>query len=186
MSYREAAKLAAGVIMLATTMATAAGPGPGEAGRGQRSAAAAGPNLTGADYVVLIWYGQDRPLETFQHQIYDVRKGEYTAAVDDWIKAVREKYPGYLVRVLPVHLARERGATEKLKVGSVIHRELLIAAAQSGVLLDAPLQIGPGPLTGQRQAPSVNRMPGLPQPDRSFLNSSPTPSIPVYPRTRVP
>jgi hypothetical protein len=186
MSYRETVKRAVLAMMLTTTIATAAGPGPGEAGRGHRSAAATGPNLVGADYVVLIWYGQDRPLETFQYQIYDVRKGEYTAAVDDWIKAVREKYPGYLVRVLPVDLARERGATEKLKVGSVIHRELLMAAAQSGVFLGAPLQIGPGPLTSQRQAPSVNRMPALPQPDRSFLNSSPTPSIPVYPRTRVP
>ena len=42
-------------------------------------------------------------------------------------------------------LDRVRGATEKLKVGSVIHRELLIAAAQSGVVLGAPLRIGPGP-----------------------------------------
>ena len=49
----------------------------------------------------------------------------------------RTKYPSYVVLVRTVDLSRERGQTEKLKVGSVIYRELLVAAAESGVILGA-------------------------------------------------
>ena len=73
--------------------------GPGEAGGGHRSARTSGPALGRADFVVLIWYRRNDPLGTFQYQTYDVRKGEYTGAVDDWIKLMREKHPSYLVRV---------------------------------------------------------------------------------------
>jgi hypothetical protein len=145
--------LTAGISIAATR---ADGAGPGEAGQGHRPAGEKRLDMAGIDYVVLIWYRRDDPLGTFQNQIYDVRKGEYTPAVDDWLKEMREKYPRYVVRVHRVDLARERGATEKLKVGSVIHRELLMAAALSGVVLGAPLQIGPGPYASQRQAPRTN------------------------------
>jgi hypothetical protein len=137
-----------------------------------------------ADFVVLVWYRRDDALATFQSHAYDVRKGEYTAAVEAWVRDTRAQYPTYLVLVRPVDLSREKGETEKLKVGSVIYRELLIAAAQAGVLPGAPLNIGPGPPVGPSRAPRIPRMPA---PDRSFLNPSPTtPSIPVYPRTRPP
>jgi hypothetical protein len=180
---------AAALLVLATTIVIAAEPrsvnaGPGEAGRGHAMARATGRDLRGVDFVVLIWYREDRPLETFQHQTYDVRKGEYTVAVDDWLMEMREKHPRYVVRVLEVDLDRERGATEQLRVGSVIHRELLAAAAQSGVMLGAPLRLSPGPsaVRGQATRASPLAMPG--GRDRSFLNSSP-PTFPVpmpYPR----
>jgi hypothetical protein len=145
---------AGAVLLLATAIMTgtagAAIAGPGEAGRGSRPATATGPDLVGIDYVVLVWYRRDDPLGTFQHQVYDVRKGEYTAAVDDWIRMMREKYPRYFVQVRRVDLDRERGDTERLKVGSVIYRELLMAAAESGVVLGAPLRISPGPSAAQR------------------------------------
>ena len=64
----------------------------------------------------------------------------------------------YLALVRPVDLSREAGQTEQLKVGSIVHRELLIAAAASGVFLGQSLKIGPGPSeTGQRPAPAVVR-----------------------------
>jgi hypothetical protein len=155
------ARSTATVLMLGMAIVIAVGPcpahaGPGEAGRGRRTAGTAGPDLAGADYVVLVWYRGDDALGTFQHQTYDVRKGEYTAAVDDWLKEMREKHPRYVVRLLPVDLDRERGATEQLKVGSVIHRELLFAAARSGVVLGAPIRIGPGPYASQRPVPRMN------------------------------
>lgn len=151
------------VVMLAA-FAIAAPPrpasaGPGEAGRGLNPK---GPHQAGADYMVVIWYRDDDALGTFQHQTYDVRKGEYTPAVDDWIAMMRAKYPRYEVRVLPVDLARERGATEKLKVGSVIQRELLVAAARSGVVLGAPMQISPGPYASRRPAPAMGLGAGRP------------------------
>jgi hypothetical protein len=157
--------------------------GPGEAAGGARGVMAARRMPGRADFVVLVWYRRNDPLGTFQHQVYDVRKGEYTQAVDDWVNVIRAKYPAYLVLVRPVDLRREAGQTEQLKVGSVIHRELLIAAAASGVLLGEPLRVGPGPSdSGPGRAPTVSRMPA---PDRSFLNPPPTGRYPVpvpYPR----
>lgn len=120
--------------------------GPGEAGRGRAR----------ADFVVVVWYRGDDALKTFDYRSYDLRKGEYTAGVDDWLKMMREKYPRYVVRVLPVLLDHERGATEKLKVGSVIHRELLLAAAESGIVLGEPMRIGPGPSASRRPTPRTN------------------------------
>jgi hypothetical protein len=151
MTYRGMLELAAVAMVAALTVAatprdTAAGPG--EAGGVRRPAA--GRGAARADFVVLIWYRRADALGTFQYQTYDVRKDEYTGAVDDWIKLMREKHPAYLVRVRAVDLRRERGETETLKVGSVIYRELLIAAAESGVVLGAPMQIGPGPYAAQR------------------------------------
>ena len=43
----------------------------------------------------MIWYRRDRPLETFKYQIYDVRKGQYTPAVDAWVQLLRTKYTTY-------------------------------------------------------------------------------------------
>lgn len=186
MSLHATAKRAVVVIMLSAAIANAAAAGPGEAAGGRKSAGAKGTDLAGADHVVLIWYRRDRALETFKYQTYDVRKGEYTPAVVDWIALMHAKHPGYLVLVRKVDLSRERGDTDQLKIGSVIHRELLIAAAQAGVFLDSPIQLGPGPAAGQVRSPNVNPMPAGPRTDRSFLNASPPPSIPVYPRTRAP
>jgi hypothetical protein len=188
MSRRWVREPAVAVLMLmAAIMSAATGAaeaGPGEAGRGPRPAAAPGLDLKGVDYVVLIWYRRDDPLGTFQHQTYDVREGQYTPAVDAWLREMRERHPRYVVRVHRVDLDRERGATEQLKVGSVIHRELLLTAAQAGIVVGAPMPIGPGLSAAQGRAPRTFQpaMPGAN--DRSYLNPSP-PSFPVpmpYPR----
>jgi hypothetical protein len=154
--------------------------GPGEAAGGsQRGQAAA------ADFKVLVWYRRDDALGTFKYQIYDLRKGEYSAAVDAWIKDIPVKYPAYIVLVRDVDLKRAKGETEMLKVGSVIKRELMGAAAMSGIAIGGGLGTNPGAIyLGPSQAPTMNRSPGLPQVDRSFLNPNPTPfPVPVpYPR----
>jgi hypothetical protein len=166
------------VVLAIATALPALAFGPGEAAGSPR------PRPPRADFMVLIWYRRDDPLGTFQQQVYDVRKGEYTPAVEEWVESMRAKYPSYLVLVRPVDLGRERGETEKLKVGSVIHRELMVAAASAGVFLAAPVNIGPGSIAGQRQTPRLSQMPA---PDRSFLSNGPNGlNIPVYPRTRTP
>jgi hypothetical protein len=174
--------------MLVATSPTNAGapPGPGEAEGGRRRDQA-GPSLVSrADYVVLVWYRRADPLATFQYQVYDVRKGEYTQAVEDWVKHVRCNFSAYTVLVRDVDLRKTKGDTEKLKVGSVIQRELLVAAAGAGVVPGAPLTLGPGPSrAGRARPPSGGRM--VAPADRSFLNPVPTtPSLPIYPRTRPP
>lgn len=87
------------------------------------------------DYKVLTWYDRSDPVATFQYRGYDVRKGEYTPAVDAWLATMREKHPNYKVVVQDVDLAREPGPTDLRKVGSVIHRELLAAAAAEGLFM---------------------------------------------------
>ena len=155
---KAAVALLAGIAIIATPRPAAAGPG--DAGRGSRTNSTVGPIPAGAEYMVLVWYRGDDALGTFEHQTYDVRKGEYSETVTDWIRMMRAKYPRYVVRVLPVDLDRERGATEMLKVGSVIRSELLLAAAQSGVVLGAPMRIGPGPYATQRSLSRPSIRPG--------------------------
>lgn len=157
------------VLVAALATAQAAGPSGARAaavddGKGQKpaSAPAAAVDRAGADLVVLVWYRGDDALETFKYQVYDVRKGEYTPAVDEWVAMMRRKFPGYIVRARRVVLAREQGATESLKVGSVIHRELIGAAAMSGIVLGEPLQVGPGISSPSRPASRSSDRPGAP------------------------
>ncbi len=117
--------------------------GPGAAGRGRRPIPSARSMLAHADYVVVVWYRLDDPLGTFRYQSYNVQKREYTPAVDAWLDFLHQRFPHYEARALPVVLDLEKGATEKIKVGSVIRRELLLAAARSGIILGGPISTRP-------------------------------------------
>jgi hypothetical protein len=171
--------------------------GPGEAARHSVSRGGGQRLAVNADFKVLVWYRTSDPLGTFQDQIYDVRKGEYTPKVDEWIKDVKTKHPGYYVVVRDVDLKREKGETELLKVGSVIYRELLGAAGVAGIA------IGSGPResassvfglsaarpqnAGSNRAPGLNRSLPFPGRDRSYLTpgSSPFPvPVPIPNRPR--
>jgi hypothetical protein len=140
-----------------------------------------------ADFKVAVWYRRDRPLETFQYQIYDVRKREYTPAVDHWLALMRSKYTNYFVAVRDVDLSREKGETELLKVGAVIKRDLLAAAGMAGVFLGEPATRSPIPRPGLPGRPEMFDQPSTLRPRGSGaidLNP-PGPSFPVpvpYPR----
>jgi hypothetical protein len=127
--------------------------GPGEA--------AGGFHPTRADFKVLIWYRLDDPLGTFKYQVYDVRKGEYTPAVDRWIVDVQKKYSGYLVVVRDVDLLREKGATEQLRVGAVIRRDIAVAAASAGIVAEGiGVPLAPTSLRSAARTIGANRVPG--------------------------
>ncbi len=162
-----------------------------KAAAGTQSSGVAKRSAERPDFKVLVWYRRDDPLGTFKCEVYDVRKGEYTTAVDAWVRNIETSYPAYLVVVRGVDLKRERGETEKLKVGSVIKRELIVAAGMSGVFLDGGASLSPRPSLGASRAPgpaasvgSLNRPLGAAGIDRSYLNPLPTPfPVPVpYPR----
>jgi hypothetical protein len=138
-----------------------------------------------ADFKLVVWFHHDRPLETFKYQAYDVRKGEYTPKVDEWLELMRSKYRGYEVIVREVDLSREKGATELLKVGAVIKRELLAAAALQGVFVGEPGMTvtarPPSLQPGRRVSPDLLRGPaplrrGMPG---SLDLNPPAPSFPV-------
>lgn len=122
--FTSSVVLAAWPILASASLSAAAGQGQAQPDAPSR-----------VDYKVAFWYRRDRPIETFQYQVYDVRKGEYTKAVDDWTNMMRTKYPGYEVAVRAVNLEQEQGPNETRKVGAVVHRELLAAAAEVGVFV---------------------------------------------------
>jgi hypothetical protein len=156
----------------------------------------AGANSTSSariDFKVITWFRRDQPLATFKYQIYDVRKGEYTPAVDAWLELMRTKHPAYEVTVRNVDLAREKGQTEMLKVGSVIKRELAAAAGLEGVFVGDGIAtrlnrlpaFTPG--LGSSTAPQGLFRPGPSRPriDRSLYANPPSYGFPFpvpYPR----
>jgi hypothetical protein len=182
------AVVALNLLALPSSVALALGPGEA-ASRGVQRAAGA------VDFKVLVWYRRADPVATFKYEIYNVRKGEYTSKVDDWIEAVRTKYRGFYLVVRDVDLKREKGETELLKVGSVISRELAVAAAGVGIVY-GPAHLGSrpsgygvfgtSPAVGLGRAPGRSGMAGSPLGDRTYLNQAPTPFPVPVPFPRVP
>jgi hypothetical protein len=97
--------------------------------KGRAQAVAVG---TAPDVRIVFWYDRKRPLETFHHQVYNLRKHEYTPAVERWFKRMREQYEGYDAYSRDIVLEREHGDTEKHKIGSAIVREFLIVGSAYG------------------------------------------------------
>ena len=156
--------------------------GPGEAAA-RSSSRSAGQSV---DLKVVVWYRKSDSLGTFKYEIYDVRKGEYTPKVDEWVKNVQSKYLGYYVVVRDVDLKREKGGTEMLKVGSVITRELTVAAASAGVVMGSGRMTSPSSSFGSGTGPgsigsnrgrALNRSPASSSRDRDYL----TPAGPLFP-----
>jgi hypothetical protein len=79
----------------------------------ETSATAADPPPTAApgppEYKVAFWFDRRDPLNTFRFQAYDLRKSEYTPAVDEWLAVMRASYPGYRAYVKEV---RARSGSE--------------------------------------------------------------------------
>jgi hypothetical protein len=184
------------LIFLALPLAPRAAAGPGEAVAHSLLRTAAGRAARSGDFKVLVWYRKDDSLRTFKYEIYDLRKGEYTPRVDEWIKNVQGKFPAYYVMVRDVDLKREKGDTERLKVGSVIKRELFAAAALAGILA-GPGRIdsrpvgygvfGGTPATVSNQASGRSRSPSSGGVDRSYLNPTTSPypvPVPILNRPR--
>jgi hypothetical protein len=165
------------VLFTQCTVEAAAEFGPGEA--------AARSQPVRADFKVLFWYRDADPLATFKYVVYDLRNNEYTPAAQAWLKNVQTKYPAYVAFERDVRLNREKGKTESLKVGAVIKRELMVAAALSGLDIGGIGQSYRAPsFSSQNQTPTLNRRSGAVSNDRSFLNTAPTPfPVPIpYPR----
>jgi hypothetical protein len=134
-------------LALLAALGAPQGAVPARAQAPSRTAASVSNSSARIDFKVITWFRRDQPLATFKYQIYDLRKGEYTPAVDAWLELMRTKHPAYEVTVRNVNLAREKGQTEMLKVGSVIKRELAAVAGLEGVF------VGDGIATGLNRLP---------------------------------
>ena len=186
MSSRNCWLLTLLIGMVTCNRAIAAEFGPGEAAaRSNPSSSGSEPGRDNADFKVLVWYRRADPLATFKYQVYDLRKSEFTPAVAAWIKTVNAKYPAYTAFTRDVYLSAENGKTDALKVGSVLKRELTVAAALSGVILGSPIDSSGRPFESLRSSgTSINRQSGSVPNDRGFLDTHPAPfPVPMpYPR----
>lgn len=93
-----------------------------------------------ADFRVVFWYHGGQ----LKSRAYDLRKGQYTKAVDDWVNRVHYDSSGYFVlpgpmaTVRDVSLEKEPGATETEKLSGAIARlKLAIEGANRNSLATA-------------------------------------------------
>jgi hypothetical protein len=155
--------------------------GPGEAASGARAVRRPAPR---GDFLVLVWYHRNDPLGTFKYEVYDLRREQNIAKIDSWITDTRTKYPAYVISVNDVDLTRERGATESLKVGSVIQRELAVAAGLAGIVVGQrfdlrpqPALATPSPGTSVSPLSPLNGGPSFPDArGRAAYSNSPSPA----------
>jgi hypothetical protein len=114
-------------VCLGSLSATAQTPTPGSrpnAPAAPAAAASAKPARPEPDYKVVFWFSRD----DLKHQVYDVRKGQYTQAVDDWVNqqefdASGYALPGRMATTRSVYLKNEPGTTEAEKLAAAIRRE---------------------------------------------------------------
>jgi hypothetical protein len=85
-----------------------------------------------ADYVVVFWYARSDPLTSMRHQTYDVRQGQYTPAVRQWVDSVATKYPAYAAYVREVRIDPQSSAREKKQLATVILQEYVEKGGSNG------------------------------------------------------
>ncbi|HMB08849.1 MAG TPA: hypothetical protein VKP69_34620, partial [Isosphaeraceae bacterium] len=77
--------------------------------------AAAAPPPEPPDFKIAFWFRPNDPLNTFQFQTYDIRKGEYNpAVVEAWLTRIRRDFPAYKAYVKDVRLAPGEEARRKV------------------------------------------------------------------------
>ena len=155
------------------------------------------PTPAGPDFKVVFWFDG----ATLRHRVYDVREGQYTRAVEDWVHRHQQEIdefgyasPGAMAIVRDISLEDEPGRTEqeKLEAGVARASRALYSADPAalsrllqGYARDSPFtrkpQIG-GPRRPMRPLPEVG--PGRWE-DRSYLDNPQPYAFPVpypYPR----
>jgi hypothetical protein len=192
----------------AISSSQASGQGPERPGtpQGEESREGNGPRMTATrerptpvrpDFKVVFWFDGATP----RHQVYDVRKGQYTRAVEDWVHRHQEEIdefgyasPGAMAIVRDISLEDEPGRTEQEKLEAGVRRisQTVYAVAPAALsrlvkryVQDSRCTGGPkigGPRRPMRPLPEVG--PGRWE-DRSYLDNPRPDAFPVpypYPR----
>jgi hypothetical protein len=124
MPRRPVQVLGLGVIVSAGLIV---GPAPADP-----PAAAVAPPVPPADYVVVFWYARSDPLTSLRHQTYDVRQGQYTPAVRQWVETLATKYPAYAAYVREIRIDPQSSASEKKQLATVILQEYVDKGGPNG------------------------------------------------------
>ena len=132
---------------------------------------------TRADFKIVYWYDRKRPLDTFHHQAYDLRKGEFTPGVESWLAMMKRDFPDYAAYARPLALSAQEGENDNYKIGDAVVQEFLVIAAQSGINLGGYVPRSPSSSPTYR-APLSSYPPGsgsfTPRPFRGVGSQSPT------------
>jgi hypothetical protein len=83
------------------------------------------PSAALSDFKLVLWYDRARPSASLQHRVYNVTRGQYTKAVDDWMGLMAREFPRYTVLVRELTVA-EAGSAEK--VAAAVEDEKLALA----------------------------------------------------------
>jgi hypothetical protein len=85
-----------------------------------------------ADYKVAFWYRRADPLSSMRHQVYDLRQGQYTAAVDEWLRTMRTTRPDYDAYVKDFRVDPESGESARKQLATMILGEYLDRGGPNG------------------------------------------------------
>ena len=78
-------------------------------------------------YKLLIWYDRTHPFDSFQSRAYNITRGQYTKAVDDWMALMHRDYPRYTI---VVHELTVAGGDADGKIAAAVEDEKLALAKQ--------------------------------------------------------
>jgi hypothetical protein len=104
------------------------------------SAAASTPPAPGnssavpPDYRIAFWYRRADPLASMRHQVYDVRKGEYTPAVAGWLQTMHTTRPDYDAYVVDMRLDSQSADTPRKQLATRILAEYIARGGPYGGL----------------------------------------------------
>jgi hypothetical protein len=153
-----------------------------------KSGAKPQPKSSRPDYKMVFWYRWDDPLGTYRHQAYDLRKGQYTPAVDAWLQMMAEKYPDYRAYVVDVDLSQIPGRTEQEKLAEVSARQLrplIMALAPPGGIGDLLRPPGLSAVTTSPRPRPIPHLGGSRAPGDPGIVPAPTLGYPFpYPYAR--
>ena len=85
---------------------------------------------------LVIWYDRALPFETFRYRAYDIRKGQYTKAVDNWMALMERSYRGYTVLVRDLQVAEGDSAG---RIAAAVEDERLALARLILTSIDSPV-----------------------------------------------
>src|SRR5512135_165592 len=95
--------------------------------------AAAAPPPGPPDLRIAFWFRRNDPLNTFQFQAYDIRKGEYNpAVVEAWLTRIRRDFPAYKAYVKDVRLAPGEEARRKV-AATIIDEHIATGGPYTGL-----------------------------------------------------
>jgi hypothetical protein len=93
---------------------------------------ASAPAASPPDFMVVFWYARSDPLTSMRHQTYDVRKGQYTPAVRQWVETLATKYPAYAAYVKEVRVDPKSSDRERKQLATLILQEYVEKGGPNG------------------------------------------------------